>query len=250
MMKLSQVFEQLTQGELSQVAIGGNGTTGQVAEANYRAVGNHVMLGLTSLYKRFNLKQSRLVVQLMPDIFTYPLQSKYALNNRGSTEPMRWILDSPTALFKDDIIKIHKVSTGSGYYFPINDAMDPYSVVTPTMDSIRVPADVVNATIALDALYSTTILQVEYQANHPNFVPRVNYFDPAHTNIELPYSHLQALLYFVASRVHNPIGMGQEFNAGNTWFAKYEAECQRLEADGAEIDNAAQVDRASRGGWI
>lgn len=248
MQKLSLIFEQLTHGELSQVALGGAGP-GEIVEANFRHVGNHVLLGLTALYKRFSLKQSQLILELQHDQLTYPLHSKFAVNGKNSQEPVRYIKDSLALPFVDDIIKIQKITGDSGWDFNLNDYTDEYSIVTPTMESIRVPLDVVNPPNELPKQYLTTKLVIEYAANHPNFMPKLGYFDPQLTTIELPDTHTQALLYFVASRVHNPIGMGQEFNAGNNWAARYEAECQRLEADGAEIDSTAGNTRAGRGGW-
>lgn len=248
-MKLSQIFEQLTTGELSQVKLGG-GAAGSIAEEDYRSVGNHVQLGLTDLFTRFNLKQNRLTLQLFSDVLTYPLQSKYAVNGTRSLEPKRWIIDENTAPFKDDIIKILAVKGQLGYSFVLNDYTDNYSIITPTLQSLRVPFEIVNPSTGLPDLMKTTTLDVQYQANHPAFMPRVGYFDPERAEIELPDSHLQALLYFVASRVHNPIGMGQEFNAGNTWYMKYAQECQRLEFDGLEIDSSVTSNRARRNGWV
>ena len=70
------------------------------------------------------------------------------------------------------------------------------------------------------------------------------------TEIELPYSHLEALLYFIASRVHNPIGMANEFHAGNSWAAKYEHECVRLEQLNLRVDQGEDNTNFCRNGWI
>lgn len=248
MQKLSQIFEQLTQGELSQVSMGG-GEIGAIQEPHYRAIGNHVMLGLTALYKRFDLKRGQLVVELQSTRTTYPLHSKYAVMGVNSKEPVRYIKDTVDDPFRDDLLKILTITGDSGYAFNLNDYTDHFSIVTPTLESIRVPIDVVNPGTELAKEYRTANLVIDYQANHPTFVPRVGFYDPQLTMIELPASHTQALLYFVASRVHNPIGMGQEFNAGNNWAQRYELECQRLEGEGGEIDSLAGNTRAERGGW-
>lgn len=249
MQKLSEIFEALTYGELSQVFIGG-GEQGKITEDNYRHVASHVKLGLTALYKRFNLKNSQLTLQLFPDVETYPLQSKYAVQDQRSMEPRRWILDTSGQPFGQDIIKIQTVTGDSGFVFELNNYADDYSIATPTMDSVRVPTSILVPSTELPKQYKTSKLVLDYQANHPDFLPRVGFFDPELTNIELPDSHTQALLYFVASRVHNPIGMGQEFNAGNNWAQRYEVECRRLEDDGGEIDGGAQTNRAQRNGWV
>lgn len=248
-MQLSQIFEMLTTGELAQVFVGG-ATQGEITEANYRTMGNHVMLGLTSLYKRFNLKQGRINLQLQEDQTTYPLHSRYAVQGKRSLEPVRWIQDTSDEVFMDDILKILSVTGDAGVEFPLNDYTDCYSVMTPTMETVRVPLDVVNYTTGTPEIWKTANLLITYQANHPAIVPPLGFFDPQLTVVELPQSHVQALLYYVASRVNNPIGMGQEFNAGNTWFVKYENECVRLGADGDQIDNTVWNDRARRNGWV
>lgn len=250
MQKLSEIFEQLTHGELSQVHLGGAEDGGEINEDNYRHIGNHVKLGLTSLYKRFNLKQGRLTLQLFPDIENYPLQSKYAVNGKG-TEPVRWILDTAGSPFAEDILKILSITGDTKATFPLNDYADEFSIITPTMDSIRVPSVLLTPTpFTVPEEYITSKLILNYQANHPNFMLSNLDLDPERVMIELPSSHTQALLYFVASRVHNPIGMGQEFNAGNNWFNRYEQECRRLEDDGHEIDQGGQTDRITRNGWV
>lgn len=249
MQKLSEIFEQLTYGELSQVALGGAEQGGILSEATQRKVMSHIKLGLTSLYKRFNLKQGRLTLQLFPDVDTYPLLGKYAVSSRG-VEPKRWIVDTTTAPYGEDILKILAVTGDSGYGFELNNYADDFSIITPAMDILRVPTLVLNPTNDVAACYLTSQLQITYQADHPKFPGTLSFLDPERVNIELPASHTQALLYFVASRVHNPIGMGQEFNAGNNWAQRYEAECKRLENDGNEIDEGAQIDRVRRNGWV
>jgi hypothetical protein len=248
MQKLSQIFEQLTQGELSQVSMGG-AAAGEIGDEQYRSVGNHVMLGLTSLYKRFDLKRGQLIIELQSDRIVYPLHSKFAVEGKNSLELVRYIKDTPDDPFLDDIIKILTISGDSGYAFNLNDYTDHFSIVTPTMNSIRVPIDVVNPGTELAKEYRTASLVVDYQANHPKFMPKIADINPMAINIELPDTHVQALLYFVASRVHNPIGMGAEFNAGNNWAQRYELECQQLEGEGGEIDSLDGNTRAQRGGW-
>ena len=247
-MKLSYLFELLTQGELSQVFVGGE-STGQILEKNYRSMGNNVFLGLTALYKRFNLKFDTLEVQLIEGRYTYPLLQRFAVNDQYSKEPVRFILDQPTDKFKGDVLKVWGVQTDSKNGLVMNDYMDGCAIITPALNVIRVPMDIVDKGNDLPDYFKTDKLYVEYVANHAQFVPSVGYFDPQLTEIELPESHVQALLYYVASRVSNPIGMSQEFNAGNNWAARYEQECRRLEDDGNQVQLSGQIDVIRRGGW-
>lgn len=248
-MKLSQLFEQLTSGELRQLKIGG-AEEGEISETNYRAVTNHVVLGLTALYTRFNLKEGRCNVLIQDEQFTYPLQGKYAVNGPGN-EVVRYIIDTEADPFEDVILKIEKViAVDTNVEFPLNDSNSEYSVMTPTMDTIRLPTLVVEPTSELDPQLETTSVLVIFRANHPQIMPRLGFFDPQLTEIELPMSHVQALLYFVASRINNPIGMTNEFNAGNNYAAKYEMECKRLENEGMEINTTVTTNRAQRNGWV
>lgn len=247
-MKLAEVFAQLTHGELKTLAIGG-AEQGVISEMNQRGVANHVVLGLTVLYTRFNLKQGELILQLSPSRIVYPLESKYAVNGKFTVEPVRWILDTVDAPFRDDIIKIEQVFTDKDFEMSINNESDCYSCATPRMDSIRVPADIVQSGPNLPEQLKTDTLRLKYRANHPNILPRVGYFNPDTVQLELPHTHLQALLYFIASRVHNPIGMANEFNSANNYAAKFEAECQNLGFEGVEIDDTRSNQRARRAGW-
>jgi hypothetical protein len=75
-------------------------------------------------------------------------------------------------------------------------------------------------------------------------------FNPDNVEVELPDSHLEPLLLFVASRVHNPIGMSNEFHAGNSYYAKYEASCQQIELLNLLVDQGSQNTRHAANGWV
>jgi len=50
--------------------------------------------------------------------------------------------------------------------------------------------------------------------------------------------------------VHNPIGMTNEFHAGNTYYSKYLAACQELENQNLQTDRTGGNTRAQRNGWV
>ena len=130
-------------------------------------------------------------------------------------------------------------STDDGVEFGLNDSTDKYGCITPSADTLRIPLALANETSDLPSYLQTARLNLVYRANHPIIDPDVGAFDPGTTEIELPYSHLNALLLFVASRINNPIGMTNEFNAGNNYAAKFEMECQFLEGAGLEVDQGS-----------
>jgi hypothetical protein len=248
-MKLQEVFDQLTHGELSQLSIGGN-EMGVISPANYGRLIPHVNLGLTQLYKRFPLKEGRLKLELQSNRTVYPIHSKYAVSSRSSREAVRYIKDSLVAPFKDDIHKIEKVVASTGYEFGLNDESDEYSVFTPSATVLRVSLDVVDQVMDLPDELKTTQLEVVYRANHPLIVQGLGLFEPDRVELELPYTHLEPLLLFIASRIHTPTGMTNEANLGNTYSAKYEAACQLLEFKGLQVDQGSQNSRLERNGWV
>lgn len=225
-MKLSEIFSQLTYGELSQLSIGG-AELGEISEVNYAKVLSHINLGLAALYKRFPLKEVRYVLPLVPGQVTYSLGTVLT-----------------------DLLKIERVYTDADWEMALNDDSDALSCFTTSMSTLRVPASVVAKSSELDEQYLTDSLTLVYRANHPAIVQGVGLFDPTTVEVELPYSHLECLLLHVASRVNNPIGMTNEFHAGNSYHAKYEKACQELEVQNIRIDQGSQNNRLVNNGWV
>lgn len=249
-MKLQEIFDQLSAGEFEQISIGGQ-ARGVINEANYRQVLTHINLGLTQLFTRFHLKEGRVKVAHQPGLYTYHLSSAYAVAGRRAGTNTRYILDSTEVPFKDDILKVTKVLCEFGWEMGLNDAANPLSAMTPTLTTLVLPA------LAVDHDPSRTPYwlrgdksTVVYRATHPLLAVGLGIFDPTRIEIELPYSHLQALLYFIASRVNNPIGMTNEFHAGNNYAAKFEQACRELEAENIQVDQGSQENRLLRNGWV
>lgn len=248
-MKLQEIFNQLTYGELSQLHIGG-GEQGTIAEADYPKVLSHINLGLASLYRRFPLKEGRFNLILQPGQVSYSLTSAYAINSRRSRAAVRYIEDTTADPFDDDINKIERVLTAEGYELGLNMEGNEHSCFTPSVNVLRVPKALVDPGQDKPDELKTSKLEVIYRANHPPIVVSAGYFDPGRVDVELPYSHLEALLYFVASRMHNPVGMSNEFHAGNNYAAKYEAVCAELEAINLRVDQGRVNTRLERNGWV
>ena len=240
-MRLQEIFESLAMGEFSQLSIGGQ-EQGVVNASNYPNVLNHVNLALTTIFTRFTLLEGRVVLALQDMRENYALTSEFAVNGRSASDGVRYLLDTEDDPFKDDILKVERVLTEKGIELALNDKSNPQSVTTPSALKLRVPH-------TTKQCFKTDTLTLVYRANHPKIKFREGYFEPARIEVQLPESHLMALLYFVASRVNNPIGMTNEFNAGNNYAVKFEQECQRLESEGLEVDQGSGNDRLERGGW-
>jgi hypothetical protein len=246
-MKVREVFDQLRYGELSQLSLP-VAANGSIAKSEYPKLLAHLSLGLTALYKRFALKEGRVWLALQPNQGLYVITSAYAVTGR-SRMAVRYLLDNPPAApFRDDLLKIEQVMTEEGVDMPLNDKGHEWSVFTPATASLRVPMAIVNQSSDVPDVLKTSKLELVYRANHPAI--DVDMFDEDYTDIELPHAYLEALLLFMASRIHSPLGMASEGAIGNNYLAKYEAACQRLEAENLHTDQTGQYDRLREKGWV
>lgn len=231
-MKLQEVFDHLST-DFSQISIGGQ-EQGVINEANCRAVLRVINLGLTDLFTRFLLKESKLKLELAPSVLLYRLESAFAKSNTKSNKPIKFIDDIGNP-FRDDIAKIHSVVNDQGYVLNLNDKFDKYAVHSNSTTSLEVPVEMVMMASSLPEHLKTTGLEVHYRALHPVFDTSVDAdIDPEFMEVDLPYPYLHALLLFVASRTYNPVGQGAEGSLGPSYAVRYENECARLM--GAKLD--------------
>ena len=247
-MKLQEIFDLLSEGELSMLSMAGE-AQGIINETVYPTILRHVNLGLLTLFRRFNLREDSFLLDIQTGQTRYNLKSQFAVTGKGK-EPVRYIRDSVSHPFKDDLLKVEVVETLKGIKFVLNDRSNPFSVLTPSTFELQIPKEVADQSVSLPDEYKTPTLVVHYRAKHPEIKIPLGYFDPARVEVDLPPAYLQALLYFVASRVHTPRGLANETEVGNVWFSKFEAECQRLELENLEIDQGIENTRLERGGWV
>jgi len=219
-MKLSEIFEHLTVGELSQVFLGGAYGEGITAENRHNII-SHINLGLTDLHRRFDLKEGRTDVYLVPGLNDYTVEV-------------------------EDLLKIERVLDADEEDLPLNQEGKPESVLTTSTRALRIPSR------TLDSLFAreTRRLTVIYRADHPTISKRDAQKEPEKVEVELPQTHLWPLLLFVASRALNPVGMQSDFHQGNNYAAKYEQACRELEAGGYQRRQEAEKTRFEANGWV
>ena len=248
-MKLQDVFDQLSTGELSQLSIGGQ-DAGVISEANWHRVLPAINLGLTALYKRFLLKEGRITIDLLPNKYSYVLHSDYSIGSRRRPGEAKYLRPVSDPKFMDDIQKVERVITDYGFDLPLNDASQPYSVRTTKANQILVPKDIVQRNRTLADEYQTDVLDIVYRAGHPRITIPIGYFDPSRVEIDLPAEYLHALALFIASLIHTPVGLANEGQTGNNYGTMYEMECMRLENEGLEIGIDAGNTRFQSKGWV
>lgn len=242
-MTLKQIFDLLSQGELSQIHLGG---TQGIDESNWEMVLGAVNLGLTELHKRFPLRREQVVLQMQEGQLRYTLDVKHAVSNRENPTVTKYLIDSAANPFIGRVLKIYKVFDASGCELKLNRVGDAFDQAHST---VRTPS---YNTLILPTMLPVQALTVEYLGNHPLLVKEQGYFNLEDVAVELPDTHLTALLYFVASRLFNPTGLSGNtaFHEGNNYEAKFEAECMRLENDGYENSEQEENSRLRRNGWV
>ena len=214
-MLLQDLFDQLTYGELAKVSLGGDPTIG-ILEKDYANIISHINLGLTELYKRFPLKEDEISIQLEDNIQTYYLHSDYALTNDESIQPDKYLIDSEFHPFNDTVLKIEQVIDENGEILYLNDSNQAWSVFSPSYNSIQVPY-----------ASSEIAVTVTYRADHAR-IPNIG-ADPSTYDVPIPMTHLEPLLYYIASRIHTTLPTLDGVNKGNDYLAKYEAACTKIE---------------------
>jgi hypothetical protein len=244
-MTLQEIFTHLAAGPLSQLSIGGQGA-GVINEANQAKVIPHIDLALKALYKRFALKEGRVLLQPVADQETYYIVRKYAVTANAPVAN-RYLKDTAAAPFKGDVLKIERVLTDASEALALNVEGDRYAAHTPTANALQLPLDVVNQVDSLPDWLKTTQLQLVYRAGHARLEVDA---DLESDLVQLPDTHLEPLLYFVASGLHMPTGMSAQEKAGNPYMVQYELACQALENQGYQKDQSAGRDLLHERGFV
>ena len=236
-MLLSYIFNQLTQGELSQLSVAGTDVIG-IQLTDYEKVVPHINLGLIELYKRFSLKEHKLTIQEYESIDTYILDDDYAVSNTGSAEPIKYIVDSVDDPFvTSDFLKFVLVEDEEGTELPINDYNDETSIFTPTYNSLKLPSPT-----------DTGVLTVTYRAA-PEIIVVDDTLNPEQYDVKLPMHLLEALIFYIASRAYSVLDMG-ESNMSDKFFIKYEAACKRVVDLGLISSDDTTNMKLEDNGWV
>lgn len=215
-MLLSDIFLQLTHGELAGLAIGGAEGAG-VLPTDRPAIISHINLGLTELHKRFDLRREEVIVQQYDHITKYYLEKKYAVHGSGDqvsiNPPTLYIKDSVENPFQENVLRIEQVINENGEELYKNDDNSYWTVWCPEFNCVQVPyADSANS------------MCIKYRASHEHIEPSPNTI-PEQVDVKVSGGHLQALLYFVAARVHATKPTMDGVTNSAEYSAKFEASC-------------------------
>lgn len=225
-MKISELFRQLSLGELSNLSLSNSGS-GTILETKHPQLILYTNTALSALHSKFVLKQQELIVELVDEITTYELISKYAQSAADDTVDFAYINDTPDNPFKDDIIRVLAVWGPTGK-LPLNDPDHPRSLFTPTPLKLQVPNPI-----------SSLPLSLVYQANHPRLLDTGD--NLVDQDIILPHYLDNALRKRVAAEVYSHMSGQENTMKGLEFQAAYEADCALI----TENDLANQSTQSS-----
>lgn len=244
-MKLTELFNHLAFSELSQLNIV-DSTTGLVKEEHYDKVLYSIKLGLTALHTRFHLKEEELFIKLIPNKYEYVIHKSSSV----LVDPIDgFIIDTVQRRYKNTLLKVEQVFNEVNTSYSLNDETDEYSIHTPRLDTLYINPLIVDGSSSVPEELRASTLRVVYRANHVDMPIGYNGYDPDQVEIDLPFVYVEPLLYYVGSRIHNPIGMVNDFNSGNNYAMKYERACANLDIHNIRVDQTNQNTRLYRGGW-
>lgn len=251
-MLLSDIFDNLTFGELSQLYVSGRDQIG-IQPCDYEQIMPHINLGLTELYKRFDLKRNSVLVQLDPSISQYQLHSKYALSAETPVA-IPYIIDSTEFPFEDDILHIESVYDKYENKLALNDPNNTIDVVngvpTPILEqtvggAFKTYTISTPSYLSIQSSYTdkSALLKVNYRAKHR----KVGNFDLDLTTeeVELPYGLMEALLNYVDGRVYS--NMSEQ--DGTLYTQKFEMACRKIEELGLENISRPTNEKLDNNGW-
>lgn len=209
-MLLSDLFDRLATGELSQHKYG---KTGAILVGDHPALINQLNIALTNLYAYFPLREKEVIIQQHETITEYQLDTKYAQSNIDSVEPIKYILDSVNP-FLDDVLRIEAVFDGEGTEVPLNNATRTDSWFTPSWDSLQIPAPV-----------DGNVAAIVYRAKHTKIASDAD----VSTEVLIPTCLEEALQAYIASRCFVSLGNQASASLASYYTNRYNEQIQWVE---------------------
>ena len=228
-MKVSDAYSDLVNGELAGHGI----TIDDSLQYKYKPrVLGYLNSGLLALYTRFPLLFKECRIKQLSYITTYKLNSKFAVTNTASKE-VKYIIDSPIAPFKDDVIRVELVSDEAGDVLERNSTDYTKVYLTPSMDAIEIPNPC-----------NGNVLFVTYRAHHPVLTSEID-------EILLPRHMLPALYAYVAAGIYSGSSSQEHVAKTVECTQRYEMICQQVESAGM-VNNDRQYISTKQywGGWV
>lgn len=240
MISMREVIDMLTDCELAQLVY----VDSDSKTLNMRTLPGLIRtlnLGVLEMHKRFLLKTGTAEVLLDKERHRYYLRPAHRVGAKG---------DSPKYLISSDLLgprsllKVEQIFDQEGREYSLNT--DPfYGLMTPAPDILEVSDH-----ILLNSRANKLTVKFRMAPRAEILCDDLEEEDIENLKVDIPYTHLQALIWFVASRSHASKGF-QENTASEfiSYGNKFEAECAALDALNYRVDQQGGTDRLMRQGW-
>lgn len=244
MIKMAEVVDLLVDCELSNLLYVDSDNKA-LNTAKLPALVRSINQGVLELHKRFNLKIGTITIDLDKERHRYYLRPQFQTGNKpDGVDAVKYIRAGDDKLWPRSILKVERVFDQAGCELTLNEQGSLESLMTPSDDILQVSDWFLQK-------YPTTSLKLEYRMAPKKQLLCEDFQDEWDClDVDIPYTHLQALVYFVAMRSHSSIGFqANTASEYNNYSQKYEIECQALSTLGLQNDPQGRNDRLVRGGW-
>lgn len=241
-MKISELFSQLSYGELSNLTIGGDGS-GSVPKEHQPKLIHHTQQVLTNLYSRFAHRKAYIVLKQDALVHKYRIHPLFAVTDTTpNNTAARHIIDTEASPFTTPIIKI----------LSIKKIMEDGSLAEVDLlinDDTRIGAI---KTLAYDEIFirepvQDELLLVEVQLNHPVIALPVDLT----AEIFLAPVLEEALVLKICARVYGGMNGQDNMIKSQSLNAAYESVLQMVQFEDL-LQNTSTEDHARFviGGWV
>lgn len=235
-MKLSKVIDLLATGELLKVNLGDNTTAG-ITQYNHKELVNHINLGLLNIYTRLPIRLREVTIEEVEGISYYNLNKAYAETNTESTEPVKYIKDTADNKFDDSYLSIDNIYDEFGHELLFNDRKSGQGYIKTAFDqlfSIKPVAGrkfIVAYRAKADELDNTGLTMLEQE-------------------VYLPQGLLQALLYYVAYRVHTSRNTLESVTESAKFLGLFEKELVTVSDLNIGLSPTIVNEKLTQNGWV
>jgi hypothetical protein len=239
MILLSELFNTLANSELLNLSLSAT-PTGALSAEHYPKVVSHINLGLTELYKRFNLLQTNLDLHQYEGVNTYYIRKEH-MGDVLDMDDVAYIAEDFDNPFKDNIVKVVDAYDALGNQLTLNDSNDVNSLITLSHDTIH-----------FKEIDIPQVISLVCQCYHPK-IAVTETFDPTTYKLYVPEFILEALFNYIAARVYRPMGSnssGVDAGKSISFMQLFELSCQQIETLGLDTQTNKSSDSFSAGGWV
>ena len=220
-MRLSTIFSQMETTELNQLSCVDK-TTKKISPDKYQAIVDVMNQGLIDLNTRFKFQIGKVEVPIDPLVAEYDL-TKFDKQIRGR------------------FMQLHDVKDERGTPLAVNTFTDR-GVNFRSMLVMEVPT-------YLRTVHPLKFVTVQYRSLPKKIGDCFGDIDPEMVDVDLPDAYVWALCLYVASRLHTPVGLQDGTYRTNAFLGLYNAECNRLDEVGMDLESVVDNNQIRSGGW-